>query len=191
MVVRVGQRVPTTAGRTSRRLAVSALASAADSAFRASSVSTFVVAYTDLDLRAAIDANRSAGGASGASCGWSCRIVWMCQYPNNGAGCPGVLILAQWSPKAYCVDIRTPREAEMTRTFTVRTGKDLGGAVREARLASGMTQEQLAEQTGLERSYLARMEAGLSVVLLDRAMRALRLLGAEVVVTFPERRDGP
>ena len=78
----------------------------------------------------------------------------------------------------------------MARTFTVRTGKDLGGAVREARLASGLTQEQLAEQTGLERSYLAKMEAGLSVILLDRAMRALRLLGAEVVVTFPARAGG-
>jgi len=79
----------------------------------------------------------------------------------------------------------------MTRTFTVRTGKDLGGAVREARLASNMTQEDLAERTGLARSYLAKMESGLSVVLLDRALRALRQLGAEVVVTFPERSDGP
>ncbi len=79
----------------------------------------------------------------------------------------------------------------MTRTFTVRTGKDLGGAVREARLASNMTQEDLAERTGLGRSYLAKMESGLSVVLLDRALRALRQLGAEVVVTFPERSDGP
>jgi HTH-type transcriptional regulator/antitoxin HipB len=79
----------------------------------------------------------------------------------------------------------------MTRTFKVRAGKDLGGAVREARLASGMTQEDLAERTGLGRSYLAKMESGLSVVLLDRALRALRLLGAEVVVTFPERSDGP
>jgi len=78
----------------------------------------------------------------------------------------------------------------MPRSFIVRTGKDLGGAVREARLAAGLTQEQLAEQTGLERSYLAKMETGLSVVLLDRAMRALRLLGAEVVVTFPTRGDG-
>ena len=79
----------------------------------------------------------------------------------------------------------------MTRTFTVRTGKDLGGAVREARLAAGMTQEELAERTGLGRSYLAKMEAGLSVVLLERAMKALRLLGAEVVVTVPGRSDGP
>jgi HTH-type transcriptional regulator / antitoxin HipB len=79
----------------------------------------------------------------------------------------------------------------VARTFTVRTGKDLGGAVREARLATGLTQEQLAERAGLDRTYLARMESGLTVVLLDRVMRALRQLGAEVSVTFPDRPDGP
>jgi len=79
----------------------------------------------------------------------------------------------------------------VNRTFTVRTGKDLGGAVRQARLASGLTQEQLALRAGIDRSYLARMESGLTVVLLDRAMRVLRQLGADIVVSFPEHRDGP
>ncbi len=78
----------------------------------------------------------------------------------------------------------------MRRTFAIRTGKDLGGAVRQARLAAGLTQHQLAERVGVDRSYLARMESGLTVVLLDRAVRALRQLGADVVVSFPERRDG-
>lgn len=79
----------------------------------------------------------------------------------------------------------------MARTFAVRSGKDLGGAVRQARLAAGLTQDQLAERAGVERTYLARMESGLTVVLLDRVMRALRQLGAEVTVTFPEHHDGP
>jgi transcriptional regulator with XRE-family HTH domain len=79
----------------------------------------------------------------------------------------------------------------MVTTYTVRTGRDLSGAVREARIGSGLTQEQLAEMAGLDRSYLAKMESGLSVLLLDRIMRTLRLLGASVVVTFPERTDGP
>ena len=78
----------------------------------------------------------------------------------------------------------------MDRTFKVRTGRDLGRAIREARLASALTQEQLAQQTGLDRSYLAKMESGLTVVLLDRIMRVFRQLGADVVVTIPERRDG-
>jgi len=66
----------------------------------------------------------------------------------------------------------------------------LSRAVREARISSSLTQEQLARQAGLDRTYLAKMETGLTVVLLDRIVRTLRLLGAEVVVTVPVRRDG-
>lgn len=77
----------------------------------------------------------------------------------------------------------------MQRTFTVRTGKDLSRAVREARVSAGLTQEQLAQQAGLDRSYLAKMETGLTVVLLDRIVRTLRQLGAEVTVRLPERPD--
>jgi transcriptional regulator with XRE-family HTH domain len=76
------------------------------------------------------------------------------------------------------------------RTFAVRSGRDLSRAVREARISSSLTQEQLARQAGLDRTYLAKMETGLTVVLLDRIVRTLRLLGAEVVVTVPVRRDG-
>lgn len=77
----------------------------------------------------------------------------------------------------------------MQRTFAVRTGNDLSRAVREARVSAGLTQEQLAQQAGLDRSYLAKMETGLTVVLLDRIVRTLRQLGAEVTVRLPERPD--
>lgn len=78
----------------------------------------------------------------------------------------------------------------MRRTFAVRTGRDLSRAVREARVTAGLTQEQLAQQAGLDRTYLAKMEAGLTVVLLDRIVRTLRHLGAEITVRLPERPDG-
>jgi transcriptional regulator with XRE-family HTH domain len=68
----------------------------------------------------------------------------------------------------------------------VRSGADLGVAIQEARRAAGLTQEQLAARTSLDRSYLARIEAGMSVLLLDRVLRVLRRLGAEVTVTIPE-----
>ncbi|GAB3267188.1 helix-turn-helix domain-containing protein [Kineosporia babensis] len=70
--------------------------------------------------------------------------------------------------------------------FLVRGGSDLGAAVAESRLIRGLTQEQLSEETGIERTYLARLEAGASVQLLDRALFLLRRLGAEVTVTLPE-----
>ena len=78
----------------------------------------------------------------------------------------------------------------MAGTFFVRRGADLGAAVREARVAAGLTQDELATAVSIDRTYLSRMEAGLSVLLLDRGLRLLRHLGAEVTVTIPEHSDG-
>ena len=75
----------------------------------------------------------------------------------------------------------------MGPVFLVRSAGDLGKALQQARLASGMTQEELSEATGVDRTYLARMESGLSVLLLERLMRLLRHTGAEVTVTLPDR----
>jgi transcriptional regulator with XRE-family HTH domain len=72
------------------------------------------------------------------------------------------------------------------RTMLVRGADDLGAAVAEARRLRGLTQEQLATQSGIERTYLARLEAGATVLLLDRALQLLRRLGAEVIVQLPE-----
>ena len=78
----------------------------------------------------------------------------------------------------------------MARTARIRSARDLGAVVAEARQLRGWTQVDLAENTGLERSYLARIETGASVILLDRVFRLLRRLGVEVTVTLPEPRDG-
>lgn len=77
------------------------------------------------------------------------------------------------------------------RRVVVRTGADLGVALAEARAVRGMTQEQVAAVAGVERSYLARLERGLSVQLLDRALRVLRRLGAEVIVMLPSPSQEP
>ena len=74
----------------------------------------------------------------------------------------------------------------MQRQMTVRTGADLGAALAEARRARSLTQQQLAESANLDRTYLAKIEAGASVQMLDRTLRLLRRLGAEVTVTLPE-----
>jgi len=75
--------------------------------------------------------------------------------------------------------------------FLVRSGPDLGAAVAEARFIQGLTQEALARKTGIDRSYLARLEAGASVQLLDRVLALLRALGAEVTVTLPDDPTSP
>jgi predicted transcriptional regulator len=48
-----------------------------------------------------------------------------------------------------------------------------------------LTQQELARQTQVPRTYLAKLEAGLiTVTLLERVLRVLRRLGAEVTVTY-------
>jgi predicted transcriptional regulator len=46
-----------------------------------------------------------------------------------------------------------------------------------------VTQEGLAAEAGIGRSYLARLEAGATTLALERALRALRRMGATVTVT--------
>lgn len=86
-----------------------------------------------------------------------------------------------------CADIET--EAAV-RTWLVRSSGDLGRAIADLRLERGLTQSALAESVQLDRTYLARLEAGASVLLLDRALRLVRRLGAEVTVTLPDDDQG-
>ena len=77
------------------------------------------------------------------------------------------------------------------RSMSIRSARDLGAAIAEARQLRGLTQEELSEATRVDRTYLARIETGRSVILLDRIFRLLRRLGVEVTVTLPEgRADG-
>jgi transcriptional regulator with XRE-family HTH domain len=78
-----------------------------------------------------------------------------------------------------------PSPTPRARTWNVRSGTDLGRAVADIRAERGMTQSELAQIAGLERTYLSRIESGSSVQHLDRALRALRRLGAIITVTMP------
>lgn len=85
----------------------------------------------------------------------------------------------------YCPDMSTARQ----QTWQVATPQDFGRALAGIRGARGLTQEELAEVLGVSRSYLAAIEAGHSVQMLDRLLRALRRMGAEITVALPPDRD--
>lgn len=70
-----------------------------------------------------------------------------------------------------------------TRRFLIRQGADLGRTIAEARGELHLTQAELAESVGIERTYLSRLEAGSSVLQLDRALKLLRQLGVELHAT--------
>lgn len=76
------------------------------------------------------------------------------------------------------------------RRMEIRRSEDLGLAVSEARRALGLTQTQLAERSGIERTYLAKLESGLNTLLLERSLQLLRRLGARLVVELPDDDGG-
>lgn len=76
-----------------------------------------------------------------------------------------------------------------TRRYQIRTVEDVGRTVAEARLFRGLTQEQLAAKARVERTYLAKIEAGHTVQQIERLLSLLRSLGVELYAT-QERADG-
>jgi transcriptional regulator with XRE-family HTH domain len=85
--------------------------------------------------------------------------------------------------------MRTDRQSH-SRQWSIRSAADLGRAIAGVREQRGLTQQRLADRAGLERSYLARLEAGASTLALERALRLLRRMGATVTVTLPADDDG-
>jgi transcriptional regulator with XRE-family HTH domain len=69
------------------------------------------------------------------------------------------------------------------RTWTIRSPGDFGRTIADLRGARGLTQAELARQGGVSRNYLAQLETGLTVAMVERVLRLLRRLGAEVTVS--------
>ena len=74
--------------------------------------------------------------------------------------------------------------------WTIHSGADFGRAIADLRRRQGLTQAQLAEQSGLSRDYLAHLEAGRTSKSLDHLLRTLRRSGASVTVSLPDDNDG-
>ena len=75
-----------------------------------------------------------------------------------------------------------------SRTWTVRSAEDLGRAIADIRRADGLTQEELATQGGLSRSWLAKLETGHTTPVLEHLLRLLHRLGATITISFGEDR---
>lgn len=73
------------------------------------------------------------------------------------------------------VDI--PRMSTYADIMIVRTARDLGAAVRDARLRRGWTQAALADRIGVSRQWVIAFERGKSSAELGAALRALAALG--------------
>jgi transcriptional regulator with XRE-family HTH domain len=67
-------------------------------------------------------------------------------------------------------------------SFRVYNAESLGLAIREFRQREGLTQSQLAARTGLQRSYVAELEAGKMTEQTRRIVDLLHALGARITV---------
>ena len=67
--------------------------------------------------------------------------------------------------------------------YLVTTARDLGAALKHYRTAAGVTQQAAAEAEGIGQSYLSSLESGKFGRSLTHALRLLRLVGCEIVVT--------
>ena len=70
--------------------------------------------------------------------------------------------------------------------FRIYTPASLGDAIRHYRSEAGLTQAQLAEQAGLQRSYLSELESGKETEQVKRLFRVLRQLGVRMTLDTAE-----
>ena len=108
-------------------------------------------------------------------------LVYSWNIPTNT---PGDQILGYSSlglRPCYCCDMAT--SSPKRRSWTIRSSRDLGRTLGDVRKLRDLTQQQLAEMTGMRRDYLSQLESSSDTVELRRLILAFRRLGADITVT--------
>lgn len=83
--------------------------------------------------------------------------------------------------------MNTSDEPEQRREiFRVYNAESLGAAIRHYRQQAGMSQEELARQTGIDRFYLSDLERGLETEQVRRILRVLKQLGIRMTLEEAE-----
>ena len=83
-----------------------------------------------------------------------------------------VLVDEVWGKKG------TPKRDAMEKHLTEEiNAHSVGDAIRKARLAQSLTQEQLGERIGVRRSQISKLEKGKSVITLPTMSRVFQALG--------------
>lgn len=78
----------------------------------------------------------------------------------------------------------------MAHTGEVASPQALGRLLQQARLARGLSQQQVAQELGISQSYVSELESGKSSLALTRIFEIMRLTGMTLRAQVPEgRRD--
>lgn len=68
------------------------------------------------------------------------------------------------------------------RRFRVYSAASLGAAIKHYRHEAGLTQADLAERAGLNRTYLSELEQGRETEQVKRILRVLKRLGVRMTL---------
>ena len=101
---------------------------------------------------------------------YDCRVI----PPSEACG-----DIPAWVP---CRNMSTERPRHGRSQFRIYTSASLGDAIRHYRTEAGLTQAQLAEMAGIQRSYLSELERGKETEQLTRILRLLRHLGVRMTL---------
>lgn len=78
---------------------------------------------------------------------------------------------------------RTPSSGSTpAQPFRLYTAASIGPAIRKYREEAGLTQAELAEMAGLNRTYLSNLEQGRETEQVRRILRVLKLLGVRATL---------
>lgn len=83
---------------------------------------------------------------------------------------------------------RTHKESDApvgSRSGIFMTAEEIGAAVRQARLAQGLRQDQLAAAAGVGLRFLVELKGGKPTVRLDRVLAVLDVVACRLEVTQP------
>lgn len=81
-----------------------------------------------------------------------------------------------------CLDMKTFSNHSVSGGYRIYSAESLGQAIRHYRREAGITQAELAKQSGLNRTYLSALEQGRETEQLKRLLRVLRLLGVRMTL---------
>lgn len=72
-----------------------------------------------------------------------------------------------------------------TTEFTITSVKSYREALVESRLAAGLSQQEVADEADINRSYVSRVENGeISVAYIERTLEMFRICGVTLTASF-------
>ncbi len=77
---------------------------------------------------------------------------------------------------------KRPPKPTPDKPFRLYTAASVGPAIRSYREDAGLTQQELADMAGLNRSYLSALESGKETEQMRRVLRILKLLGVRATL---------